>query len=228
LNRKYDIAIVGSGFAGSLMAMIARRLGLSVALLERGKHPRFMIGESSTPLSNLLLEDLATRYDLQAIRPLAKWGSWQKHYPEIACGLKRGFTFYHHVLGQEDAPDPEHKSQLLVEASPHDKIADTHWYRADFDAFLVGQAHRLGADYVDQVRLDKLTENTDGITIEGAKDGKPVSFHASFLIDATGPRGFLHRALQLREAELPGYPSTQALYSHFSGVKRLDAMQPAS
>ena len=75
LNHVYDIAVVGSGFAGSLMAMIARRQGHSVVLLERGKHPRFMIGESSTPLSNLLLEDLATRYDLPDLKPLTKWGS---------------------------------------------------------------------------------------------------------------------------------------------------------
>ena len=65
----YNVAIVGSGFAGSLLAMIARRLGLSVLLLERGTHPRVVIGESSTPLSNLLLEDLAARYDLPMLAP---------------------------------------------------------------------------------------------------------------------------------------------------------------
>lgn len=204
------------------MAMIARRLGLSVVLLERGKHPRFMIGESSTPLSNLLLEDIATRYDLPAIRPLAKWGNWQQNHPEIACGLKRGFTFYHHVLGQPDVPDPERRNQLLVAASPHNRIADTHWFRADFDAFLVEQAQSLGVEYIDEVRLDTLTESADGMVLEGMKDGRHISFRASFVIDATGPRGFLHRALQLRETEFPNYPATQALYSHFSGVKRLD------
>lgn len=208
------------------MAMIARRLGRSVILLERGRHPRFMIGESSTPLSNLLLEDIAIRYDLPAIRPLAKWGSWQRSHPEIACGLKRGFTFYHHKLGQSDAPDPERKNQLLVAASPHDKISDTHWFRADFDACLVQQAQLLGADYIDEVKLDKLTECPNGFVLEGIKHGQPVSFRAGFVIDATGPRGFLHRALQLPEAEFPNYPATQALYSHFSGVKRLDAIEP--
>ncbi len=59
LKERFDIAVVGAGFAGSLLAMIAQRLGLRVILLERGHHPRFAIGESSTPLSNLLLEELA-------------------------------------------------------------------------------------------------------------------------------------------------------------------------
>ena len=207
------------------MAMIARRQGHSVVLLERGKHPRFMIGESSTPLSNLLLEDLATRYDLPDLRPLAKWGSWQQRYPEVACGLKRGFTFYHHVLGQPDAPDPERRNELLVAASPHDRIADTHWYRADFDEFLVHQAQNMGVNYVDEVRLERLVDHNREVRLEGKKGGRDVMFQARFVLDATGPRGFLHRALQLPEALLPDYPSTEALYSHFSQVKRRDAIQ---
>src|SRR3954463_6876586 len=100
MNARVDIAIIGSGFSGSLLAMIARKLGRSVALLERGAHPRFAIGESSTPLANLLLEELAARYDLPRILPLSKWGTWQKNYPEISCGLKRGFTFFHHKPGE--------------------------------------------------------------------------------------------------------------------------------
>ena len=56
MSRKhFQVVVVGSGFAGSLIAMIARRLGYTTALIERGRHPRFAIGESSTPLANLLL-----------------------------------------------------------------------------------------------------------------------------------------------------------------------------
>src|SRR5205814_3208279 len=34
------------------------------------------------------------------------------------------------------------------------------------------------------------------------------------------PRGFLHRALGLPEASFEKFPRTQALYAHFTGVKR--------
>src|SRR6202789_4674173 len=103
------------------MAMIAHQLGLSVVLLEQGRHPRMAIGESTTPLSNLLLERICATYDLPRLAPLAKWGSWQRAYPQIACGLKRGFTFFHHTLGHADAP--QYAAQLLVAWSPHDCIA---------------------------------------------------------------------------------------------------------
>ena len=224
MNESYDLAVVGSGFAGSLLAMIARRLGRSVVLLEKGMHPRVVIGESSTPLSNLLLEELAARYDLPALRPLTKWGSWQRAYPKVAVGLKRGFTFHHHVLGSPKKDDPDRQDQLLVAASPRDEIADTHWYRAPFDHLLVEEAQKLGVVYVDQVDLRQFQEEADGVTLRGARNGREVRFRPKFVIDATGPRGFLHRTLQLGERDL-GLPPTQALYSHFSGVRRLEDIQ---
>src|SRR5271163_4136636 len=153
LSHKYDIAVVGSGFAGSLMAMIASRLGRSVVLVDKGKHPRVVIGESSTPLTNLLLEELTVRYNLPSLSPLAKWGSWQRTYPDVACGLKRGFTFYHHDLGKPQTSPPDRSRQLLVAASPNNQIADTHWYRADFDHLLVRQAQEIGVDYFDETQL---------------------------------------------------------------------------
>ena len=96
LSVDVDIAIVGSGFAGALCALALRQRGRRVALVERGRHPRFAIGESTTPLTNLLLEELADRYDLPQIRSFSKWGTWQRARPDVACGLKRGFTFLFH------------------------------------------------------------------------------------------------------------------------------------
>ncbi len=227
LNGVWDIAVVGSGFAGSLLAMIAQQLGRSVILLERGSHPRVVIGESSTPLSNLLLEELSERYQLDAVRPLAKWGIWQRVHPEVACGLKRGFTFYRHRLGEPDGADPERRNQLLVAASPRDEIADTHWYRADFDHFLVREAQRLGVAYVDRALLSEVHDAGTEMLLTGTRDGEDLKVRARFVVDATGPRGFLHQALRLGEKPLPGLPATQALYSHFSGVGRLEATQAA-
>jgi tetracycline 7-halogenase / FADH2 O2-dependent halogenase len=223
LSGRYDIAIVGSGFAGSLLAMIARRAGRSVLMLEKGTHPRFAIGESSTPLANLLLEELAVRYDLPRLKPLTKWGSWQQSYPEMACGLKRGFSFYHHTPGEQAVHGFDRERQLLVAASPNGAISDTHWYRAELDHFLVREAQEMGVDYLDRVTLFRMSESDDGVTLEGERLGKAVAFRCSFLVDATGPRGFVHQALGLQEDVFPDFPQTQALYTHFSDVARFGA-----
>jgi len=224
----FDLAIVGSGFAGSLLAQVARRLGRSVLLVERGRHPRFAIGESSTPLSNLWLETLADRYDLPRLRALSQWGTWQAAHPGIACGLKRGFSYFHHEAGRPWEGRADRSDQLLVAASPNDAVADTHWYRPDFDAFLVDEAVRLGAEHLDGTTLTACEPGPAGVRLDGFRegvDGARTGFGATarFLVDASGPRGFLQRTLAIPEAAYADFPRTHALFSHFTGVARWDA-----
>jgi FADH2 O2-dependent halogenase len=220
-----DLAITGSGFAGSILAMIARRLGYRVALVERGRHPRFAIGESSSPLAGILLEQLAARYDLPRLAPLGSYGAWQRAYPHLTCGLKRGFTYYAHDAGRAFRRDARRSTELLVAASPKDDVADTHWLRADVDAFLAAEAEALGVEYLDETALDGLTwQPGGGVELTGTRRGRPVAVRARVCVDATGPRGVLSRALSIGDAGFEGYPRTQALFSHFTGVARCEAM----
>lgn len=224
-----DIAIVGSGFSGALTALALRRLGRSVVLLERGRHPRFAIGESSTPLSGLLLEELADRYDLPRIRPFSKWGTWQRAYPEVGCGLKRGFSFFRHDLDRPFTDDADHARQLLVAASPHDEIGDTHWYRPDFDQFLVREAEDAGASYFDETTVDSIrVEGERGAVLAARRHGQSLTVTTRFVIDASGPRGFLHHALDLGEDAPQWLPPTQGLYTHFTDVEGWDRLFPAA
>jgi FADH2 O2-dependent halogenase len=229
MNPDFDLAVVGSGFGGSLLAMLAQRLGWRVCLLERGRHPRFAIGESSTPLANLLLEELGARYELPAVASLAKWGTWQKSHPQVACGLKRGFTFFHHAFGRPWSADPAHARQLLVAASPQDFIADTHWYRPHFDQFLVEQACALGVEFLDNVALQSVfwPSGEDVAELAGRRGTSDLLLRTRLVIDASGPRGFLHRALRLSEQTLGAMPQTRGLYAHFAGVERWDMLYPA-
>jgi len=223
-----DIAIVGSGFAGSLTALALLKSGFRVALIERGRHPRFAIGESTTPLANLLLEELADRYDLARMRVFSKWGTWQHSRPDVAGGLKRGFSFFFHRPGKRFPGADERSRQLLVAASPHDAIADTHWYRPDFDQALAHEAEAEGAIVLDQTRLDRMAMGAGRVTLEGERDRQPVRIGAGFVIDASGPRGFVSRALGLGEAPRRWLEPTQGLYTHFEGVDRWDALVPAA
>jgi tetracycline 7-halogenase / FADH2 O2-dependent halogenase len=219
-----DVAIVGSGFGGALTALCLRRLGRSVILLERGRHPRFAIGESSTPLASLLLEELADRYGLPRVRAFSKWGTWRREHPSVACGLKRGFSFFRHDVGVPFADGPDHARQLLVAASPHDEIADTHWYRPDFDAFLVREAQSAGSLYLDETSLGGPHFESSGAVLEGTRQGRGLLVTARFVVDASGPRGYLQRALGLPEAAPRWMPATEGLYTHFAGVKRWDGL----
>ena len=220
-----DLAIIGSGFGGSVLAMVGRRLGLRVTLIERGQHPRFAIGESASPLAGVLIEQIADRYDIPRLKPLSSYGAWRRAYPDVVCGLKRGFTYFKHDDRSAYRARPDRSSELLVAASPCDEVSDTHWLRADVDQFLVGEAIGLGADYLDRTSLDALDWDPAGqAVLSGSRDGRNVRIRARMVVDATGPRGFLSRALGIDAPGFTGYPSTQALYSHFTGVGRCEDM----
>lgn len=226
-----DIAITGTGFSGSLIAMLLQRIGLRPVLIDRGSHPRFAVGESSTPVANLILEGLARRYDLPRLAPLANYATWKRTYPQIGCGLKRGFSYFHHVLGHDFQPRKDRANELLVAASLTNEDADTHWLRADFDQFLAEEAVRMGIPYFPQTSIDSLQPRGTGWELTGATQARSAStkddasagsdslrITADFIIDASGEGGFLAKQLGIQPHPAGLKTRSRGLYSHFRNV----------
>lgn len=218
IDLDVDVAVIGAGFGGSLTALSLERIGLKPALIERGVHPRFAVGESSTPLADLLLTQLAERYDLPRIKPLANYGSWQASYPELPCGLKRGFSYFQHQPGEAFAPQADHRNELLVEASYTSDDANTHWLRADFDHFLMREAQAAGVAYLDRTVLDEITSG-DRWQLAGRREAEPCRIRASFVIDATGGGDALAKRLSLRSDATGFRTRSRTIYGHFRGIK---------
>ncbi len=221
-----EVVIVGSGFAGSLLARILAIQGYDVVLLERGTHPRFAIGESSTPLANLSLERLGIRYAMADCYNLATHGRWLAHFPEIRRGLKRGFTYYRHHQDQPFANRGLDSERLLVAASPRDSLSDTHWLRADVDHHFVRQAIAAGVDYRDRVALTSAGVAPDSVRVSGTRNGAPFELRANFLIDASGPSGFLARQLPIPSGLEKTETRSALVFSHFDGVRLMKDIVP--
>ncbi|HEX9108322.1 MAG TPA: FAD-dependent monooxygenase, partial [Longimicrobiales bacterium] len=218
MSDSCQVAIVGSGFAGSLLARVLAVLGYDVVLLERGAHPRFAIGESTTPLANLSLERLAERYALADCYQLAAHGRWLEQLPQLRRGLKRGFTFYRHHPGEPFSVSSAER--LLVAASPRAAVSDTHWLRADVDHHLVRMAVAAGVDYRERVELTGATVGAD-VRLSGRRDGVPMELRAAFIVDASGAGGFLARQLPIGSALGRTRTRSALLFSHFEGVRDL-------
>jgi len=62
-----DVIIVGGGPAGTTAASLLHRLGWTVTLFEREKHPRFHIGESLLPKNLPILEELGVLDEVRRI-----------------------------------------------------------------------------------------------------------------------------------------------------------------
>jgi tetracycline 7-halogenase / FADH2 O2-dependent halogenase len=216
-----DFLVIGSGFGGSIMSMVLRRLGYRVAMVEQGRHPRFAIGESSTPFANLLLERLSEDYDLPFLKNFSEWGLWKKHFPELPVGLKRGFTFFHHTPG-ERLELTDRASQLLVAASPNDRVADTHWYRPDFDHFLARKAVELGTVYWDETAIQSIVREGEAWKINALSPAGSRTISAAFIIDASGFSGIVSKQFSLPTQPIPSMPPTSGVWAHFRDVPRLD------
>ncbi|MYF95240.1 MAG: FAD-dependent oxidoreductase [Holophagales bacterium] len=214
--ERREIVIAGGGFAGSILARALHAEGRDVLLLERGRHPRFALGESSTPLANLALERLAVRYGFDDLWDLAAHGRWRRRLPEVGRGLKRGFCFYEHEPGKTFSPGPASGRRLVVAASPDDDAADNQWLRADVDRFLFERARAEGVDCREETAVEVISVPRD-------PDGGPVRLRAGdrmveagLLVDATGGSP-LAASLGAREAS-PRL-RTSLVYSHFAGVE---------
>src|SRR5262249_54721573 len=64
--------------------------------------------------------------------------------------------------------------------------------------------------------------------LRGVRRGAPIEIDARFVVDASGPRGFLTRALNLDAPPLQWLPPTQGIYTHFENVARWDALASQS
>lgn len=221
-----SIVIVGSGPGGSVLARVLARQGHRITLVEKERHPRFALGESTTPLANLALERLAAAHDLPDLHHLAAHGRWLRHLPELRRGLKRGFTFYHHRPGRPFSNGAGNEARALVAASPEDALADSHWLRSDVDHHLMRRARAEGVEVRQGLELTECRRTGSGgrWRLRGRRRSEQgrrqtVELEADFVVDATGPAGFLPRALRLTDSTAEPFTRSGLVYGHFRHVR---------
>ena len=145
--------------------------------------------------------------------------------PELRRGLKRGFTFYRHHPAQPFANRGLDSERLLVAASPNDALSDTHWLRADVDHHFVREAVAAGVDYRDRVELTQrgVRQRMRVRLTRQRAAARRSSCDADFVVDASGPGGFLARQLvDSFGARAHRDARRRLVFSHFDGVRLME------
>ena len=210
----YDCIILGSGIGGSMLGAILARHGLKILMLDSEAHPRFAIGEATTPDTNLRLKLLSVKYDLPEIDHLSAFEPLRDNVSP-ACGVKRAFSFLYHRDGQEQQPLESQQYPTL--APPMG--ADCHFFRQDTDAYMLAVALKYGARVRQQTRVAEIDFGDDRVSVTTQKGD---TFKAAYLVDATGMRSVLAEKLKLRQDPASFRTNSRAIYTHMVGVKPYD------
>ena len=218
MNRKYDVIVIGAGFGGSLTALVLSSLGYRVVVLDRSVHPRFRIGESSTPLADQTLRRLAARFQYAWLTPLSRYGT-ATSIDEVTVGAKRGFSYFQHRKDEPYNAGQNHQHELLVAASSTAATSDTHWHRASVDAWFARQLPKYQVDLHEGYSIEAIESTAETRwLISGTIHGAPLPLEADFVIDASGRHGLLLDHLRIRRSPGTLQTQTHAVYGHFADV----------
>ncbi|MDX6443993.1 MAG: tetracycline 7-halogenase / O2-dependent halogenase [Blastocatellia bacterium] len=213
-KEEYDVIILGTGIGGTMLGAILSRNKLKVLMLDSETHPRFAIGEATTPDTNFRLKLLALKYGLPEISFLSAFQPL-RDYVSPACGVKRAFSFLYQREGKDQIPTETHQYPTL--APPMGP--DCHFFRQDTDAFMMAVAVDYGAKVRQKTRIAEIDIQEDRVTLTSEKG---ETFRGKYLVDGTGMKSVLSHKFQLRDDPDKFRTNTRAIFTHMVGVKLYD------
>jgi tetracycline 7-halogenase / FADH2 O2-dependent halogenase len=211
----YDVAILGSGVAGSMLAAILARNGAKVLLVDQAAHPKFAIGESTIPNMLVSLRTMAERYDVPELLTLSTFTNCHRVIAP-SFGVKNHFGFFNHQEGQ-----PQDKDQVTMFNFPKLLHETAHLYRQDTDAYLFYVAIKYGAEVRQNFPVVDVEFDDSGVTISSQKGD---SARARYVVDASGFRSPLATKLKLREEPCRFKHHSRSIWNHMIDVPRTDAV----
>ncbi len=156
-----DVIVIGGGPAGSTVATLLARRGLSVLLLERDRFPRFQIGESLLPYNNDLFDRLGLSEKLQAGDFFPKYGA------EFVTGDGTiGYTFRF----DRNLAEQYHRSFQVK--------------RSEFDHLLLRNAAQSGVEVREETPVAAVQLDDPNRAVIETSTGERLE--ARFVIDASG------------------------------------------
>lgn len=204
--NEFDVAIMGTGISGSLLACILAKYGVRVLMVDSGSHPRFAIGESMVAETLQLLHMIHRRFKLPEASYIA--------HPRKLCeniastsGVKllAGFCYHH----EGERPKPEHLSMTPL------LTPECHYYRQDVDAYYFHLAIHLGATARQNTSITEIELDNDKVTLVSSKGEK---FRSSFVVDAAGFGSPLAKKLGLRISGDTMRTHSRSLFTHMIDV----------
>lgn len=209
--HNFDVAILGNGLSGSMMAAVLAKQGVSVVLIDADVHPRFAVGESTIPHTSLLISLIAEKYGVPELDHLVYSNKLADHVC-TTCGIKRSFGFVYHRAGQ--TWDPREGLQFGTSAKD-----ENHWFRQDIDAYLHHLAIHYGAVPRQRTKVTALEIDRQGVRLQ-TSSGEEI--RARYVVDGTGHKSIVADRFGLRENPTRLKHHSRTLFTHMVDVPPFD------
>ncbi|WP_340557426.1 NAD(P)/FAD-dependent oxidoreductase [Streptomyces sp. GSL17-111] len=214
-KKPFDVAILGSGIAGSMLGAILARNGAKVLLIDAASHPKFAIGESTIPYTLVALRTISERYDVPEIKTLATFTNSTKVLgPKF--GVKKHFGFLLHHEGRPQ--DPREVNQFDTPGLLHEA---SHLYRQDIDAYMYHTAVKYGCVPRVNFRVEDVDFDDSGVTLSSAAGEQ---YRARYVVDASGYRSPLAEKFRLREETCRFKHHSRSIWNHMIDVPPTDTL----
>ncbi|MGH2739142.1 MAG: NAD(P)/FAD-dependent oxidoreductase [Actinomycetota bacterium] len=196
-----DVIIIGGGPAGSTLGTFLARDGHKVLLLEKDIHPRNHVGESLTPSTNLVFNEIGFFDKMNDAGFIHKPGTG---WSGPRTPLWKFIEVWLFEFPLEGMPAPY---TFNVE-------------RDVMDAMLIRHAHEHGTRVLQGVTAQRvLFENGRAVGVRASvSDGWERDLRAKIVVDASGRRSVLAKELGMRRND-PNF-NQFCIYSWFRGVKQ--------
>jgi tetracycline 7-halogenase / FADH2 O2-dependent halogenase len=215
MTELYDVAILGAGIEGSLLATILAYKGAKVLVLDAGTHPRFALGESTVRHTFRMMKIIAERFGVPELKEKFYSAEHLHKYVSSGLGVKKNFGFILHHEGQHQ--NPHEATQFVI--PPYREGHEAHLYRQDIDAFLAYTSVHHGATIRYMTRVKEVDAGKDCVTL---KSEKGEIFKAKFVADASGGGHVLSRQWGLHDQVPRVKLQSRCLFTHMIDVKPYD------
>lgn len=201
---KLDVAILGSGMAGGLLArQLAREVpGLRIGVFDKAAEGSYKVGESTV--------EIASSYLIRRVG-LSRY-LYENHLP------KNGLRYFFDDPGR--STELTEMSEIGTVNLPFHPAFQVDRARLDVDLQVMNQRDGVGVHVGARVSDLELGQGGAAHHFRVERDGRSDRVESRWLFDATGRAGLLARALRLRVRE-PSH-SLHAVWGRFEGVADID------
>lgn len=206
---------------GSATALLLAKFGYKTVMIEKGEHPRFALGESSTPVMSKKIRQMGKAYDIPEFVELSSYDRIMSSEHPFLCGPKELFHYFLHEPGQTEVRQNGEIPEIIVQTPD----IDVQFLRSELDMRVMEYAKKYGADYLDHTEVKDIDFRDDGVTLLlQHEDSEPYEMEAEFVVDASGFRSFLANKFDLRlpEEELDTPLMSRCIFTHMKDVGSLE------